>query len=136
MFYINQLCTPSFPTGLVKTESGFIVTSVETVLGRRTPVVAVISIDAYPFLAFWDLSCHIEDTWIGVSGCTVLPDSKETELASSNQEALPSAGNNTRVVLMSCSHMEVHPFRYFWCCGYLWGPWVSSAMTDEFSLRV
>ena len=29
-------------------------------------VVAVISIDAYPFLAFSDLTCHLEDTGIGV----------------------------------------------------------------------
>ena len=29
------------------------------------------------------------------SGCTVLPDSKETEFGSSNQEASPSAGKNT-----------------------------------------
>ena len=48
MFYIDQLCNPSFPIGLVKTESGFIVRSVETGLGRRTLVVAVISVDAYP----------------------------------------------------------------------------------------
>ena len=59
MFYIDQLGTPSFPIGLVKTESGFIVRSVETGLGRRTLVVAVISVDAYPFLAFPDLTCHL-----------------------------------------------------------------------------
>ena len=29
------------------------------------------------------------------SGCTVPPDSKETELGSSDQEASPSAGKNT-----------------------------------------
>ena len=28
-------------------------------------VVAVISVDAYPFLAFSDQPCHIEDTGIG-----------------------------------------------------------------------
>ena len=66
MFYINQLCTPSFPIGLVKTESGFIVTSVETGLGRGTLVVAVISVDAYPLLALSDLTCHLEDMGIGV----------------------------------------------------------------------
>ena len=49
MFYIDQLRTPSFHVGLVKTESGFTVTSVETGLGRQTLVVAVISVDAYPF---------------------------------------------------------------------------------------
>ena len=32
--FIDQLCTPSFPIGLVKTESGFNVRSVETGLGR------------------------------------------------------------------------------------------------------
>ena len=64
MFYIDLLHTPSFPVGLVKTESGF-VRSVETGLGRWTLVVAVISVDAYPFLAFSDLTYHLEDTGIG-----------------------------------------------------------------------
>ena len=66
MFYIDQLRTPSLPIELVKTESGFIVRSVETGLGRWTLVIAVISVDAYPFLAFSDLTCHLEDTGIGV----------------------------------------------------------------------
>ena len=29
-------------------------------------VVAVISVDAYPLLAFSDLACHLEDTGVGV----------------------------------------------------------------------
>ena len=66
MFNINQLCTQSFPIGLVKAESDFIVGSVETVLGRWTLVVAVIGVDAYAFLGFSDLTCHLEDTGIGV----------------------------------------------------------------------
>ena len=66
MFYITQLHTPSFPIGLVKTESGFIVRSVETGLGGWTLVVAVISVDAYPILAVSDLTYHLEDTGIGV----------------------------------------------------------------------
>ena len=37
----------------------------------------------------------------------MLPDSKETKLGSNNQEASPSAGKNTRVVLVPCSRMEV-----------------------------
>ena len=41
------------------------------------------------------------------SGCTVPPDSKETKLGSSDQEASPSAGKNTRVVLV--------PFRAWKC---------------------
>ena len=46
------------------------------------------------------------------SGCTVLPNSKQTKLGSSSQEASPSAGKNTRVVLVSCSRMEVHPYSF------------------------
>ena len=65
MFYIDQLRTPSFPVGLVKTESGF-VRSVESGLWRRALVVAVISVNAYPFSGFPDLACHLEDTGIGV----------------------------------------------------------------------
>ena len=48
--FTDQLLTPSFPIGLVKTESGFIVRSVETGLGRLMLVVVVISVDTYPFL--------------------------------------------------------------------------------------
>ena len=43
------------------------------------------------------------------SGCTVPPDSKETELGNSDQEASPLVGKNTRVVLVPCSRMEVRP---------------------------
>ena len=63
--YIDLARTPFFPTGLVKTESYFIVKSFQNGLGRWTLVVAVISADAYPFLAFSDLTCHLEDTRIG-----------------------------------------------------------------------
>ena len=49
----------------------------------------------------------------------VSPDSKETELGSSDQEASPSAGKNTGVVLVPCLCMEVHPYSYFWWCGDL-----------------
>ena len=70
------------------------------------------------------------------SGCTVPPDSKETELGSSDQEASPSAGKNTGVVLVPCLHMEVHPYSYFQWCGYFQSPRVSFIMTDEFSVRL
>ena len=66
MIDINQLCISSFPIWSVKIESSFSVRSVETSLGRRMLVVAVISVDAYPFLAFSDLTCLLEDTGIGV----------------------------------------------------------------------
>ena len=55
-YYTDQHCTPSFPTGLVKRESDFIVRSVKTVF----------SVDVYPFLVFSDLTCQHEDTGIDV----------------------------------------------------------------------
>ena len=36
------------------------------------------------------------------SGCHVSPDSKETELGSSDQETSPSSDKNTRIVLVPC----------------------------------
>ena len=66
MFYSNQLHTPPFAIGLVKTESGFVVRSAETGLGRWMLVVAAISVDAYHFLAFSDLTCHLKDKRISV----------------------------------------------------------------------
>ena len=65
MFYMAQLHAPSFAIGLVTTESGFIVRSAEAGLGRWTLAVDVISVDA-PVLTFLDLSCHLEDTGVGV----------------------------------------------------------------------
>ena len=64
--YIDQPCTPSFPIGLVKTESDSTARSVETDLGKWMLVVAVISVDAYPFLAFPNLICHLDNTGTGV----------------------------------------------------------------------
>ena len=49
-----------------KTKSDFIVRSVETGSGRWMLVVVVISVDAYPFLAFSDLTCYHEATGIVV----------------------------------------------------------------------
>ena len=82
----------------------------------------------------WPVTLRIQEQVF--SSCTVPPDSKETELGSSDQEASASAGKNTGVVLVPCSRMEVHPYSYFRWCGYFWGPWVSFVMTDEFSVRV
>ena len=59
----------SFPPHLscwVGSDFGFIVRSVETDLEKWTLVVAVISVDANPFLAFSDLTSYLEDTGIGV----------------------------------------------------------------------
>ena len=43
------------------------------------------------------------------SGCTVPPDSKETKLGSSDQEASPSAGKNTGIVLVPCRVRKCAP---------------------------
>ena len=68
-------------------------------------MVAVISINAYYFLGFSDLTCHIEDTGIGVF-CTVPPDSKETKVGSSNLD------KNTGIVLMLCCTWKCVPFLF------------------------
>ena len=54
----------SFLNGLVQTEFDFIVRSVYTGLRRWMLAVAVITVNDYPFLAFSDLTCHLEDTGI------------------------------------------------------------------------
>ena len=59
-------CTASLPIELVKTESGFIVRSVETGLGRRTLIVPVISVGAYPFSDISHLTYHLENRGISV----------------------------------------------------------------------
>ena len=43
------------------------------------------------------------------SSCTVVPDSKKTELGSSNQETSPSAGKNTRILLVLCHAWKCVP---------------------------
>ena len=69
-------------------------------------MVIVISVDAYPFLAFSDLTCHLEDTGIGVFWQPCAVDSKETELGSNDQETSPSAGKKSGVVLVLRLRME------------------------------
>ena len=44
-----------------------------------------------------------------LSGCTVPPDSRETEIGSSDQEASPSAGKNSGVVLVACREWKCVP---------------------------
>ena len=44
-----------------------------------------------------------------ISGCTMLPDYKKTKLGSSSQEVSPSAGKNTREVLVPCRTWKCAP---------------------------
>ena len=44
----------------------FTLNAVETGLGRLTLLVVVIRFDTYPFLAFSNLTCCLDDTGIGV----------------------------------------------------------------------
>ena len=70
----------------------------------------MICIDAYPFLNFLNLTCHhLEDTGIGISSCTVPPDSKGTKLGSSDQKASLAAGKSNRVVLVPCCTWQCVP---------------------------
>ena len=74
-------------------------------------MVAVISVDAYLFLAFSDLTCHLEDTVIGVFWLHLPPDSKESELGNSDlrEASSLSAVKNIGVVLVSCSAWKCVP---------------------------
>ena len=69
----------------------------------------MINVDAYLFLAFSNLTCHLQDTGIGFSRCTAPPDSKETKIGSSNQEVSLSAGITTGIVLVPCRARKCDP---------------------------
>ena len=99
-YYINQPRTPSFPIGLVTTESNFLVRSVETGLGRLTLVVSVISVHVYPFCLSqtWPVTLRIKE--LVFSGCNLPPDSNETKL-----------GSRTKRLL----HQQVKIPVQFWC---------------------
>ena len=93
MFYdIDQLRTPSD----LFTKSDFTVVSVKTSLKKWMLVVAVISVVAYPFLAFSDVTCTLEDTAIGLFWL------HWPKLGSSKQEVSLLAGKNTEVLLVPC----------------------------------
>ena len=60
---------------------------------------AVFRVDAYPSMVFSDMTCHLEDTGIG----------KKDKRGSSNQKPFPSAGKNTRIVLVPCHAWKCVP---------------------------
>ena len=68
------------------------------------------------------------------SGCTVQPDSKETELGSSNKVVSPSADKSTRVALKPCCAQKCIP------AAISDGVDISNVpgchTTDDFSVRV
>ena len=69
------------------------------------------------------------------SGCNVLPDSKETNFGSSDQEASSSTGKSTGFVLVPCCTLKCVP------AGNSGGVGISKIpgchlLTDELSMRV
>ena len=98
---------------------------------------------AHLFLLVWlklnlilllDLTCYLEDQKQVFSGYTLVPDSKETELGSSDEEASPLAGKNTGIVFVPCHSWKCVPTAISGGV-YFWGPWMF-VTTDEFSVRV
>ena len=79
-------------------------------------MLAVISVDDYPFLPFEDLTCLLEDTGIGViTLCCMIVPRQKFEITTN----LKSSGKNNRVVLVPCSRMEKgRTYSYFQWCGY------------------
>ena len=61
-------------------------------------MVAAVSIGTYCFLASSDLTCHLDNTELGISWMHGL----EKKLQTSNQEVSPSASKNTGLVLEQC----------------------------------
>ena len=71
-------------------------------------MVAANNVDSYPFLAFLDLTCRVDDTEKKMlPDCTASQDSKEKELASRDQETSLAVGTSASVVLV--------PFRAWEC---------------------
>ena len=70
------------------------------------------------------------------SGCTVPPDSKETKLGSSGQEASPTGDKNTGVVLVPClahGNMFLQLFSVVWIFSMSLGV---ICYDSEFSVRI
>ena len=119
MFYIDQLRTPSFPIGLVKTESGFIVRSVETGLGRWMLVVAVAFFGFHrPDLSPWGYRnrCFL------VALCCLIVRRPNLEVAT--KRLLHQQVKIQGYIWCHVAH-EVCPYSYFWWCWCFRGPWVS-----------
>ena len=93
-------------------------------------MVAVISVDAYPFLAFSNLTCHLEDMGIGVFRLHCAAYIKETKLGSSDQEASPSAGKNSFSAMFAHGSASLQLFPLVWIflrsLGVIWYRWVLS----------
>ena len=84
-------------------------------------MIAVISVDTYPFLVFSDLTCHLKDTGINVFGCTVQSDSKKTKLEVVTKSLLHQQVKiQGQFFHMSCK--EVSPYSSVQCRGYFRGP--------------
>ena len=66
-----------FLLGWLKLNLILLLDQLRLVQGNQLLIVAVISVDAYPFLRFSDLTCNVEDTGVAVFGCAGPPDSKE-----------------------------------------------------------
>ena len=98
-------------------------------------MLVVITVDAYTFFTFSDRLVTLRIQEYAFSGRTLLPDSKENKLGSSDA-ASPSAGKKYRGSFSTMSRMEVCPYSYFWWYGYLRGPGVSFVKTDKFSVGV
>ena len=61
-------------------------------------------------LDFSNLTSHLENTGIGISGCPVSLDNKKTELgSSSHNEVSPSSGEDIGIVLVPCRTWKCIP---------------------------
>ena len=121
-YYIDQPHNPSFPKGLVKTESNFIIKSLET---------DHFSVDWC--LSFFDFLRPDLSPWgyrNVLSGCIAPPYSKEAELGGSDQKVSPSAGKNAGILLVPCRAWK-WVYSWAWSCslcerGTFFSTWIIS----------
>ena len=68
----------------------------------------MISVDAYPFLAFSELTCHSENTKM-FSGCTVLPDTKEVAMKRLFHQQVKYRGSFSAMFALASASLQLFP---------------------------
>ena len=80
-------------------------------------MVAVNSIDSYPFFGFLRLSPRgYRNRYFLVALSRLILRRPNLEIVT--KRVLHKQVKNTMAILVPCLHMEVHPYSYFWRCGY------------------
>ena len=124
---------PYFPSGLFKTF--WIIGSFETDLGRLIMILALINLNAFPFLFFLrpDLSpWGYRNRCFLVALCYLIIRRSDLEVATKKLHKQVKIPGSVTVM----SFMEVCSKSYCWWYWYSWGPWVRFVLKNEVWVRV